>query len=50
MEYRTFLSWVHPEDRLRVDRLVQETLAPGGTGTFAVEYRALPLENQEERG
>lgn len=49
VDYSTHLSRVHPEDRARLDRLVRETLAPGGTPTFALEYRTLPLENQEER-
>ncbi|WNG45863.1 PAS domain-containing protein [Archangium minus] len=49
LDYPTFLSLVHPEDREHVDRLVQEALAPGGTGTFSVEYRRVPLADGTER-
>ncbi|WP_257457797.1 PAS domain-containing protein [Archangium lipolyticum] len=49
VDYPTWLSRVHPEDRAQVEQLVREALAPGGTGCFALEYRTLPLENREER-
>ncbi|WP_395852551.1 PAS domain-containing protein [Cystobacter fuscus] len=49
VNYPTFLSRVHPEDRLQVEHRVREILAPGSTGSFAMEFRTLPLENQEER-
>ncbi|MFE8600143.1 PAS domain-containing protein [Archangium violaceum] len=49
MDYPTFLSRVHPEDRPQVERRMREAITPGGKGTFAMEYRTLPLENQEER-
>ncbi|OJH42211.1 PAS domain-containing sensor histidine kinase [Cystobacter ferrugineus] len=45
----TFFSCIHPEDRSQVERLIQEALAPGGTGTFAMECRTLPRENQKEQ-
>jgi PAS domain S-box-containing protein len=49
VDYPTFLSRVHPEEREHVDRLVQEALAPGGTGAFAAEFRTVPLEDQTAR-
>jgi PAS domain S-box-containing protein len=49
VDYRTFLSRVHPEDRERVEALVREALAPGGTGAFAAEFRTIPLEDQAAR-
>ncbi|WP_051256420.1 PAS domain-containing sensor histidine kinase [Cystobacter fuscus] len=49
VDYPTFLSRVHPEDRLQVEHRVGESLAPGSPGTFAMEFRTRPLENQEER-
>jgi PAS domain S-box-containing protein len=49
VDYPTFLARLHPEDRPHADRLVQEAIAPGGTGRFAMECRTLPTENQTER-
>jgi PAS domain S-box-containing protein len=49
VDYPTYLSRVHPEDRPHVERHVQEALAPDGTGTFALEYRTLAHEPQKER-
>ncbi|HEX8439903.1 PAS domain-containing protein, partial [Archangium sp.] len=49
VDYPTFLSRVHPEDRERVDLLVQEALAPGGTGAYAAEFRTVPQEGQPAR-
>lgn len=49
MDYSTFLSHVHPEDRERVDRSVQEALASDGTGSFSLEYRLVAHAGEEER-
>ncbi|PTL84544.1 PAS domain-containing sensor histidine kinase [Vitiosangium sp. GDMCC 1.1324] len=47
--YDTFLARIHPEDRARVDRLVQEVLAPGSPGAIAVEYRTVPAADGRVR-
>ncbi|HEX8441628.1 PAS domain-containing sensor histidine kinase [Archangium sp.] len=49
VDYPTFLSRVHPEERSHTDRRVQEAIAPGGTGAFAMEFRTLSSENPKER-
>jgi PAS domain S-box-containing protein len=49
VDYPTFLSLVHPEDRAQLERLVDEALAPGSPGRFAMELRTRPREHQEER-
>ncbi|QSQ23724.1 PAS domain-containing protein [Pyxidicoccus parkwayensis] len=49
VDYPLFLSRIHPEERERVDRLVQQALAPGGTGAFSADYRIIPLAGAEER-
>jgi PAS domain S-box-containing protein len=49
VDYSLFLSRVHPEDRLQAERRVREALAPGNTGSFAMEYRILPFGNPEVR-
>ncbi|NUQ19919.1 MAG: PAS domain-containing protein, partial [Gemmatimonadaceae bacterium] len=38
-DYQGFLEAVHPDDRARVDRSVQDALDPHGTGQFDIEYR-----------
>jgi PAS domain S-box-containing protein len=40
-DYADFLSKVHTEDRDRVDRAVQNSLRPGGTGEYGADYRIL---------
>ncbi|ATB43875.1 PAS domain-containing sensor histidine kinase [Cystobacter fuscus] len=49
VDYFTFLSCVHPEDRVQVQHDVREALTPGGAGSCAMEYRILTVGNQEER-
>jgi PAS domain S-box-containing protein len=49
VDYATFLSCVHPEDRERVDLHARAALAPGGTGALAIEYRTVPSGNAKER-
>lgn len=39
VDYQGFLEAVHPDDRARVDRGVQDALDPHGTGQFDMEYR-----------
>ncbi len=39
IKYADFLGLVHPEDRDRVDAVVQSVLDPSGSGTYDIEYR-----------
>jgi PAS domain S-box-containing protein len=39
--YQTFLSGVHPEDRARTLRALEESLGPQSKGTHAAEYRVV---------
>ncbi|HEX2780578.1 MAG TPA: ATP-binding protein [Gemmatimonadaceae bacterium] len=39
LDYQTFLEGIHPDDRARVDRNVQDALDPLGGGRIDVEYR-----------
>ena len=41
IKYADFLALVHPEDRDRVDAVVQSVLDPSGTGTYDIEYRVV---------
>lgn len=41
LTYEDFLERVHPEDRLRVDAVVQTVLDPEGTGDYDLEYRVV---------
>lgn len=41
IDYPAFLQRVDPEDRLRVDLAVQQSLDPRGSGAFGVDYRIL---------
>lgn len=46
--YERFLSMVHPDDRERVDALVQEKLRSGSSGDeYRVEYRAVGADGVE---
>jgi PAS domain S-box-containing protein len=39
----SYLAGLHPEDRARADRAVQDALDPEGPGLFDIEYRAVGL-------
>jgi PAS domain S-box-containing protein len=45
----TFLRAVHPDDRERVERIVQQALQPQSGGCFQAEYRTLSPEDGQER-
>ncbi len=45
----TAISLIHPEDRERVIRAMQATLAPGGTGEFSDEFRVCRADTGETR-
>jgi len=48
VDYETFLSRLHPEDRERTDRIVQRALDPASGGTYNVEYRTVELDDGVE--
>lgn len=39
IDYTSFLSLLHPEDRARTDRALQQCLNPGSSGEFGSDYR-----------
>lgn len=47
--YETFLTALHPDDRDRVNQLVTVAIAPGGSGEFKSEYRAIGITDGIER-
>lgn len=49
VDYGVFLRGLHPEDRERVDRLVQDALRPESGGGYATEYRTIGIEDGQER-
>ncbi|WNG46572.1 PAS domain-containing protein [Archangium minus] len=49
IDYDTFLTRVHPEDRERVQRLVQQSLEPASGGTFRDDFRAVNPQDGSER-
>lgn len=44
-----FIDWLHPEDRDRVRSLLESTLRLESGGYFHTEYRALGVEDKQER-
>ena len=49
VDYETFLSRLHPDDRERTDRIVQRALDPESGGEYSVEYRTARLPEGGER-
>jgi serine phosphatase RsbU (regulator of sigma subunit) len=49
VDYGTFLSRLHPDDRERTDRIVQRALDPKSGGKYNVEYRTVGLQDGIER-
>ena len=49
IDYNTFLRALHPDDRERVDKTVQEVLRPESGGHFHAEYRTVGVEDGQER-
>ena len=49
VDYGTFLAGLHPEDRERTDKVVRDTLTPGGDGRFDAEYRTVGIKDGVER-
>ncbi|WP_400191583.1 PAS domain-containing protein [Hymenobacter sp. B81] len=46
VDYPRFLRCLHPDDRARVDAVVQQALDPRGTGAYDVEYRTVAPDGQ----
>ena len=49
VSYETFLRGIHPDDRERVDKLINATLDRAGGGEYATDYRTIGLRDQVER-
>jgi PAS domain S-box-containing protein len=49
VDYKTFLSGIHADDRERVDSAVRAALDPAGSGKFDEEYRTVGLDDDVER-
>ncbi|MBB1283913.1 PAS domain S-box protein [Flavisolibacter sp. BT320] len=49
VDYAVFLKGLHPEDRERVDAIVQNSLRPESGGFYNTEYRTIGLEDGKLR-
>jgi PAS domain S-box-containing protein len=49
VEYAVFLNGLHPEDRERVDAIVQSSLRPESGGFYNTEYRTIGLDDGKLR-
>ncbi|HEX8315733.1 MAG TPA: PAS domain S-box protein [Flavisolibacter sp.] len=49
VDYAIFLKALHPDDRERVDKIVQEAFRPESGGSFNEEYRTIGLEDKKLR-
>lgn len=49
VNYNVFLVALHPEDRERVDKLVQAALRRENDGRYGAEYRTIGIEDGKER-
>ena len=47
--YETFLRGLHPDDRKRVDDLIQKAFDPASGGAYATDYRTIGLTDKVER-
>ena len=45
----TFRKGIHPEDRDRVQRIVEEAMRPESRGQYATEYRTIGIHDGKER-
>lgn len=45
VDFDMFLAAVHPDDRRRVEKLVEQALSPDTTGEFGADYRAVGVED-----
>jgi PAS domain S-box-containing protein len=49
VNYDVFLKGLHPDDRERVERLVQHALSPESGGEYVAEYRTIGIQDGKER-
>lgn len=49
VDYNLFLRGLHPDDRERVGRIVQDTIRPGSGSSYKTEYRTIGMEDGKER-
>lgn len=49
VDYAKFLAGLHPEDRMRVDGIIQNLLNQDNGGEHKIEYRTIGLEDGKER-
>jgi PAS domain S-box-containing protein len=49
VDYATYVSGVHPEDRAVIQETVQGVLKPGSSGRYDIEYRVIGIEDRRER-
>jgi PAS domain S-box-containing protein len=49
VDYSVFLQGLHPDDRDRVDKIVQHSFQPESGGGYNVEYRTIGLEDKKLR-
>ena len=49
VDYDTFITRIHPDDRVRVDKVARKFTTPGSTGQFFTEYRIIRADDGEER-
>jgi len=49
VNYDVFLKGLHPDDRERVEQLVQHALSPESGGEYIAEYRTIGIEDGKER-
>ncbi len=49
VNYNVFLVGLHPEDRERVDRMMQNALERENNGKYDMEYRTIGIEDGKER-
>jgi len=50
LDFKTFLNFVHPEDRDQVASLVQTAFSPSSGGDYRTEYRIIRGGDRAERG
>lgn len=49
LNYDLFLKALHPDDRDRIHRLLQDNFKPGSSGFCQAEYRTIGIEDGKER-
>ena len=49
VDYDIFLQGLHPDDRQRVDQIVQDAFRPETGGAYNTEYRTIGLEDKQLR-